>query len=70
VFQIMILFFLADNNFPYHTLQNTEPLMHNHKFFNDKLYSDSTHKIVFNELTKQQKLQLIVPFLCKELKNQ
>jgi len=58
---------LADKNYAYHNLENTMPLWEQMKFDDGKMYADSTHKLVFTELTQQQKLKLVAPFIMKEL---
>jgi len=55
--------FLADKNFVYKNLQSTLPVWGNHKFYNNKMYTDSTYKTSFVELTKDQKTRLIGPFI-------
>lgn len=58
---------LADANFSLKNLKNTGELWKNHKFYNDKLYADSTHKLSFRQLTKAQKAKLVQPFVSKDI---
>jgi len=59
--------FLADKNFPIKNMRQTLSFWAGHKFYKENLYLDSTHKVRFIELTKQQKSKLMVPFIAKEL---
>ncbi|MDB5126751.1 MAG: hypothetical protein JWQ85_983 [Mucilaginibacter sp.] len=55
--------FLTDNNFAFKNLQDLHTLWENHKYGDEnKLYADSTHKVVFVSLTRQQKEKIIAPF--------
>jgi hypothetical protein len=59
--------FWADKNYPYRNLKNTLPVANLIKFDRDRGYTDSTKKRVLVELSKQQKLHLIAPFISREL---
>ncbi len=60
--------FLADTHFAYKNITDTYPLWKKHKYGeNDTLYSDSTRKISFIELTQAQKEKFIAPFIMREL---
>ena len=58
---------LSDKNFAYKNILDTRTLWKNHKFKDGKLYADSSYKVAFTELSKQQKLKLIASALAKEL---
>jgi hypothetical protein len=60
--------FLADKNYPFKNVKNTLPIFKNIKYYKEVMYADSTHNTAFVELTKSQKLKLVVPFISKELK--
>jgi hypothetical protein len=62
--------FLADKNFLYKDLKSTEvvELIFPKSFTKDQnLYADSAHKIIYPQLTGDQKTRLIAKFLSKEI---
>ncbi len=56
---------LADKNFAFKNINNTL-LASKFKYQDGKLYADSTHKVVFVELSKAQKVKLLAASMKKE----
>jgi hypothetical protein len=60
--------FLADKNFIYKNTRNTKDIKFTAKLSNGKIYTDTTYKTAFVELTESQRIQLIAPFVAKEMR--
>jgi len=64
--------FLDDKNYPYKNVSNTLAVKiidkkNSADNMDGKVYTDSTYKTTFIQLSKEQKIQLIGPFIKKEL---